>query len=106
MCTGWWRGVSPDLRELLSLPPLAGPACGRGEARSCADSNHHHALIRSDRKRADRDDVAIAVALDAIGQGFVDRIPFVGCLERQARAPGHADSDRAPSARCIREFAG
>src|SRR5882724_1564692 len=63
-------------------------------------------LIRSNRKWADRDDVAIAVALDAVAQGLVDRVPFVGCLERKTRAPGRADSDRTPSARCIREFTG
>ena len=38
-------------------------------------------LVRPDRERADRDDVAIAVALDAIGERVVDRVLFGGRLQ-------------------------
>src|SRR4051794_37600518 len=40
----------------------------------------HHTLVRSDRERADRDDVAIAVTLDAIGERAVDGGLFGGRL--------------------------
>ena len=44
-------------------------------------------LVRSDRERADRDDVAIAVALDAIGERLIDRGLFVGRLQSQPGRP-------------------
>jgi hypothetical protein len=53
--------------------------------------------VRSNRKRADRDDVATAVALGAVTQGLVDRVLFVGRLERQSGTPRGADRNRTPS---------
>src|SRR6266481_665041 len=54
-------------------------------------------LIRSDRKRADRDDVAIGITLDAVAERVVDRILFARRLRPYPRTARGADRDRAPS---------
>jgi hypothetical protein len=46
------------------------------------------ALIRLDRIRPDRDDVAIAVVFGAIGERAVDGVLFAGGLQRQSGTAG------------------
>src|SRR5665213_51181 len=55
------------------------------------------ALIRDDMERADRDDVAVAVAFRAVAECVIDGGLFVRGLQRQSRASRCSDRDRAPS---------
>ena len=61
-------------------------------------------IRRPDRERADRDHVAVAVPLDAIGERAVHGGLLVGSLQAEAGAPCGADGDRVP-AHAIAELA-
>src|SRR5690349_15492768 len=55
-------------------------------------------LVRPDRERADRDDMAIAIGLDAVGERLVDGVLLARRFQRQSRPSGAADCDRVPAA--------
>jgi hypothetical protein len=80
------RTLTPNMRR----HPHPSPAPKRERGRSGV-------LIWPDRERADRDDVAIAVVLDAVAERLVDRILFAGFPEPQPRTSGNTDSDGVPS---------
>src|SRR5258707_12412408 len=58
-----------------------------GDRSACAHQSKKAAvmLVRPDRERADGDDVAIAVALDAFAQSLVDRRLFARLLHGKPR---------------------
>src|SRR5258708_25953030 len=78
-------GGSPAVSRAWGIPPHAMKA-------DCSS------LIRSDRERPDRDDVAIGVTLGAIGERAIDRGLFGGRLQSKSRPASRAHGNRVPAA--------
>src|SRR5215468_6565597 len=77
-------------RGAISSRRLSG---GRGELCEI----YENLIAGPDQERADRDHMAVGVALGAIAERLVDRILFRSCLQSESRMPRRSDRDGIPA---------